>query len=95
MIRYRVLISNNLYNMTSNTIYEGSDKQYAVKNWLGRMAGVGSFIAGTDLKVKAGRRGENKVQGGKGEEGLEDGGGWIQEVMIGLGKMISKRMQNQ
>jgi hypothetical protein len=56
------------------------------------MAGVGSFIAGTDLKAKAGRRGENKLQGGKGEEGLEDGGGWIQEVMIGLGKMISKRM---
>jgi hypothetical protein len=59
------------------------------------MAGVGSFIAGTDLKVKAGRRGENKVQGGKGEEGLEDGGGWIQEVMITLGKSISKRMQHQ
>jgi hypothetical protein len=59
------------------------------------MAGVGSFIAGTDLKVKAGRRGENKVQGGKGEEGLEDGGGWIQEVMITLGKIMSKRMQHQ
>ncbi len=62
---------------------------------MGCMAGVGSFIAGTDLKVKAGRRGENKVQGGKGEEGLEDGGGWIQEVMITLGKIISKRMQHQ
>jgi hypothetical protein len=62
---------------------------------LGCMAGVGSFIAGTDLKVKAGRRGENKVQRGKGEEGLEDGGGWIPEVMITLGKIISKRMQHQ